>query len=377
MNKYPYGLYLDSKIVGTALQIVSFYKNGIFDKNKTIVYVKKYKLTAKKYQRIFTSAGIPFLFMRPSELDALANQIIFYPFNAQSNCRFVANRKLKHVFITHGESNKVASVKPIIRIYDHVVMSGDLSIERYLKSGLFTQSDIDNGRLIKMGNTFVGKTGFSESMNAEQVIFYGPTWEGGLEHENYSSLGFSIVQQSLIEAARINNLKQIVIKPHPNTGHRCSTYINKLLKLIIGLRRSNIEVLLYSDIKIFSLQMRLYLKYLGVNWLVDLSFYRPVRAFVDISAMETQCLNENIPYNIFYKKDMLNSFIPSDFIDHYESMGLMLDAKNLDSSILLIGDFEKKFINKVIGYSQKSIKELPFFARVPWLANNVIRRVEL
>ncbi|MDP4360951.1 hypothetical protein QR510_30430, partial [Escherichia coli] len=78
----------------------------------------------------------------------ICSKIVFYLFNAQSNCRIVANRNLIHVFVTHGESHKLASVKPIIRIYDYVVTSGDVGIDRYLKSGIFTPFDIRNGKVI-------------------------------------------------------------------------------------------------------------------------------------------------------------------------------------------------------------------------------------
>ena len=122
--RYPYALYLDSKILGTATQLLSFFEQEIFSRDNTIIYLKRYKESAVAFQKIFEREKIPYRFMRPSELDQLSDQIIFYAFNAQSNCRLVANRKLKHIFITHGESNKVSSVKPIIRIYDHVTMAG-------------------------------------------------------------------------------------------------------------------------------------------------------------------------------------------------------------------------------------------------------------
>src|SRR5690606_6956186 len=126
-------------------------------------------------------------FMSPGDLDGLREQTVFYLFNAQSNCRLVANRRLKHIFITHGESNKISSIKPITRIYDHVVMSGRLSLSRYYRSGLFDAHDYATRRLVMMGDTFIGRTWLG-SVGRTPVLFYAPTWEGGLPAEDYSSL---------------------------------------------------------------------------------------------------------------------------------------------------------------------------------------------
>ncbi|HAZ3930178.1 TPA: hypothetical protein J1446_004567, partial [Escherichia coli] len=132
--------------------------------------------------------NIPFRFVRKQadyKLDK--GKVVLYLFNAQSNCRLVANRSLVHIFVTHGESHKLASIKPIIRIYDYVVTSGNVGIDRFLKSGIFSPYDVQSGRIITLGDTFLGSNEFHYNFDSNALV-YAPTWEGGVPEENYCSL---------------------------------------------------------------------------------------------------------------------------------------------------------------------------------------------
>lgn len=297
----PHFIYLDSKIIGTAVQICTFFANDVFDKNKTTILIKKYKHKSNKIiGNIFSKEKICHRFVNEADLDALTDGVIFYPFNAQSNCRAVANRNLTHIFITHGESNKISSVKPIVRIYDYVITAGQAGIDRYLMHKIFSQYDVDAGRIIPFGNTFIGKTGLSFQGAGQKVIFYAPTWEGGIEQENYSSLSYiEAVSKSLIEAAKFYQIDTIVIKPHPNTGHRLKVYIDHLYELVKCLKNSHANVIVFKPhTNLTWFQMFKYQK-LDVLFVDNLSDYHAIVGFCDISAMETQFLNENILYYLF------------------------------------------------------------------------------
>lgn len=364
-GQYPYALYLDSKIIGAARQLVTFFTDGIFEPDNTIVYLKKYKESAKIYVKIFENAGITYKFMKPSELDALEGQTIFYAFNAQSNCRFVANRKLKHIFITHGESNKIASIKPIIRIYDHVVMAGKLSLERYYKSGLFDEHDYETGRLIMMGDTFIGHTGFSPDSTKENVLFYAPTWEGGLESENYSSLvNIGLVENYIKKALRVFDLNRITIQAHPNLGHRNKVYLRNLFKLVQSLLKQGIYV--YVNYTVFNVFQRAYLKAKGAKP-IRLKDCYPKYAFVDISAMEIQCINEKITYQVFYLPEMLRLDMPDFFYKKYRSVGINLRSSHVESDLVL----ENYNENGIIHFSDENIANISKTQRIDLMLKGV------
>lgn len=363
MIQYPYALYLDSKIIGAANQLVSFFEQGVFSLNNTIIYLKKYKVSAKAYSELFEKAGIAYKFMKSSELDRLEGQIIFYAFNAQSNCRFVANRKLKHIFITHGESNKVASVKPIIRIYDHVVMAGKLSLERYYKSGLFDNHDYDTGRLIMMGNTFIGRTGFSSDSSKENVLFYAPTWEGGLESENYSSLqSVNLVFSTIIQLSAQLKFKSIVVQAHPNIGHRDEKIKKNLIQFLLLLRKSSFQVYFQTNDIQLSWRAKYLLSRSGIIFVRGLNDFYATHALVDISAMESQCMAESIPYNIFYLNSTFRNDIPEHYLQLYHEIGIPLDEMNL-SNIRTNYDFSGMKA-KLINYSQNHWQNLNFSERI-------------
>lgn len=301
MKITPYFIYLDTKILGAARQIVTFFDNGVFSIDTTVVLIKKYKhSSAKQIAKIFQNGNVRYKFVNAADLDSLESGVVFYPFNAQSNTRVVANRRLKHIFITHGESNKLASVKPIIRIYDHVITAGQAGIDRFLLHKVFSRADINSGRLIPMGNTFIGKTGFSEVKLGRKAIVYAPTWEGGVEQENYSSLPYiEYVTQTIMQASEHFDVKTIVIKPHPNTGHRLKEYNQHLLKIIDFFLTHQFEVIVFKPHFYVSFGLHWWLKRKGVKFKLKLDEYLAVMGFCDVSAIETQFLNEDIAYYLF------------------------------------------------------------------------------
>lgn len=325
----PLFIYLDSKIIGSALQICAFFECGIFDKNNITILIKKYKHKSNKIiANIFSKENIHYRFVSADDMDKLAEGVIFYPFNAQSNCRAVANRKLTHIFITHGESNKVSSIKPIIRIYDYVITAGQAGIDRYLANNIFSQYDVDMGKIIPLGNTFIGKTGLAPVGVGQGVVFYAPTWEGGIEKENYSSLSYvDKVAKILIEATQLYQTKMLVIKSHPNTGHRLNSYIDHLCELAKIITKQNIQVIIFElHFKIGFVQ-KLILKQSGIKFVNKLDEFSAVVGFCDISAVETQFLNENVPYYLFYDEKKYPSTL--DWYYDYERILINVHQDNL------------------------------------------------
>lgn len=366
MLSSKYFIYLDTKIIGAATQIVSFFDNQVFNSNDVVILVKKYKHgSAKKIRDIFSKAGLKFLFIKLSDIDLLIEGVIFYPFNAQSNSRVVANRKMKHIFITHGESNKISSVKPIIRIYDYVITAGQAGIDRYLQHKIFSQYDIDSGRVITLGNTFIGKTGLSTDKTGQKAIIYAPTWEGGVEQENYSSLkNIELVVQSLEKASILYNTNHIVIKPHPNTGHRKPEYIKNLIKISKLLQAKNIQVSLFNSQINLSFLQKMGLKRKGIKFADRLNMFYSEIGFCDISAMETQFLNENIFYYQFCSRDDFNS------LSKDSSLHNLISKDNSDiSDIRLQYD---SFIKHKSYLIDSSFAEYSFTERIHFLVSDLV-----
>ncbi|EIJ68768.1 hypothetical protein [Pasteurella bettyae] len=367
-NNIPYFIYLDSKIVGAARQIVTFFNNGIFPIENTVILIKKYKhKSAKIIEQVFKQGGISYRFVKAADLDALTSGIIFYPFNAQSNCRAVANRRLTHIFITHGESNKIASVKPIIRIYDHIITAGQAGIERFLANKIFNCYDVNSGRLVKMGDTFIGRTGLASVGQGKKTIFYAPTWEGGIELENYSSLSYTNeVANCMKHFSKQYDVNTVLIKPHPNTGHRCREYNQYLISLVELLLSEGLKIVLFKPHITIPFHIVWRLKRKGVVFESELNKYYAVLGFCDISAIETQFLNEQIYYYIFCSKIHKSYLLGLKVANYYKTHAIEFTQSELPNRISEI-DF-----NELKEYLiDNSCLNIPISERINYLLNNL------
>ncbi|WP_324683288.1 CDP-glycerol glycerophosphotransferase [Bibersteinia trehalosi] len=368
MNKIPYFIYLDTKIIGAAKQIIALFQTQVFSYKDVIILVKKYKHKSNRIiGKLFEKEKLNFRFVNANDIDNLESGIVFYPFNAQSNCRVVANRRLKHIFITHGESNKSASIKPIIRIYDYVITAGQAGIDRYLKHKIFTSFDIEQGRVIKMGDSFLGTTGLSQNKHGEAVIFYAPTWEGGITQEDYSSLPYwKKVQNVILLLSNIIGTSKIVIKPHPNTGKRLVNYKSYLLELIVILKSKNLEVYVYEPYCSFNLFDKLSLSIKGVVFLHSLEKYHAVIGLCDISAMETLFLNEYIKYYIFMNRENRKGIYLEN--KYYSKAVIVNDDIN---DLIIPNLLEKDFLNLREYVVDNYFNSMPIENRIEFLFKKI------
>ncbi len=359
-----YIIYLDTKIEGALYQTINYFDNEIFGKETLLVY-KKYKQIDKLFQKELKKANIHYKsFLRYKDLPSMDGKIVFYLFNAQSNCRIVANRNAKHIFVTHGESNKVSSVKPIIRIYDYVIVSGDLGIDRYLENKIFHIDDIKRDKVIKMGTTFIGNAKYNYDENT-RTILYAPTWEGGIIEENYSSLNKDLFSFKILHKySTDNDIKTIIIQPHPNTGHRDKAFLLYLIDGINYLLNNNYNIIINFKFHWFTKLKLIKNKKLYINKKFDdLSVSK---AFVDVSAMEIQLMAKNIPTYVFFNETVNTMPVSTKLQEHYKKCAIrnFNYTKNLNIDIMLK--------NYCISYKNEKIESLNFKQRIEWLSDFVL-----
>jgi len=198
-----HAIYLDTPALTAVRQVEPFFRNGIFNTKRCNFYIRRRPLV--QIQKLFARL--------PSDLGI----------STIKGTALVTQRQFHHVLTLHGESNKAASYRPAARLYDYICVAGPLAIDRYLENGIFTRADVENGRLIQMGDSFVQSIPWLKPAGGDttplDTVFYCPTWEGfGHQTANYSSVrdqrGFEVVAQ----AARALDLKRILIKPHPYQG---------------------------------------------------------------------------------------------------------------------------------------------------------------
>ena len=369
MTSNLYYIYIDTKILGAVKQLLSYFQSDVFNTNACIaVYVKYYKENNEIISKLFDTHDIPYKFIRKySDISFDDGKVVFYLFNAQSNCRMVAFRNVSHVFITHGESNKKSSVKPIVRIYDHVVTSGQVGIDRYLKAGIFTKSDIEDNRVIRLGNTFVGQNSYSYD-ESSHTLLYAPTWEGGVPDENFSSITEN-VDKLLFKITKNRDIKKIIIQTHPNLGHRDESYIASLDSMLSKLIKSGLKVLVVKN-KV-SIRERLRAIYTGFAYVSSNKRIKISHAITDISAMEVQLLVKNIPTTVLANRYRYEDLvIPSKMSIYYLDNMIYLN----EGHDIWTQSFNHKAITSYIeSYQESSLRTLSFRKRVEWLCGYVDR----
>lgn len=367
MKKDIYYIYIDTRILGAVKQLLSYFQSDVFNNSACIaIYVKYYKENHEIISKLFNTHNIPYRFIkRYSDISFDDGKVVFYLFNAQSNCRMVSFRNVSHVFITHGESNKKSSVKPIVRIYDYVVTSGQVGIDRYLKAGIFTKSDIEDNRVIRLGNTFVGQNSYSYDESSDTLL-YAPTWEGGVPDENFSSITDNI-DKLLLRVAKDRHIKKIIIQTHPNLGHRDKSYIALLDSMLLKLIKSGLKILVAKN-KV-SIRERLRAIYTGFAYISSNQGIKISYAITDISAMEVQLLVKNIPTivlaNRYRYEDLV---IPSKMSIYYLDNMIYL---NEDHDIWTQSSNPEAIISYIESYQESSLRKLSLRQRVEWICRYV------
>lgn len=301
-EKYPNCsfVFIDNNHENFFEQINVFFESGFLRKDETVLIVKFYKVNYLQVVNAAIKHGIKvvfYLFYR--QIPSLDGRVIFYPYNAQSNCRLILNRSARHVFLTHGESNKKASVNRMVRLYDYVLAAGEISCQRYLESGVFSAYDLEAGRVIRVGSALSANCfEYLSDDGVQPCIAYMPTWEGGLDDENFSSIASWNVSEKLIEIMNGVNINRILIKIHPNTGSRINFYKKSLALLTEKLMSKGIDV----HVDPYS---RKYLKFNskianGIN--KDNCQLNINYGVTDVSAAEFMLAAKKIPTIVFLRK---------------------------------------------------------------------------
>ncbi|GEM_PF-1880839 len=388
-DRFRYAVFLDNRFPESIKQVASYFCSGFLPVGETIVVYKPYPGVRRRVESVCRSLGVETCtYSRLSEIPKFSSMVVFYPFNAQSNCRVVAQRDCRHVLLLHGESNKPASVKPISRIYDYVLVAGEIACERLVEAGVFRPVDVREGRLIKMGSSVIGRLeGFraaseAERRSGESVILYSPTWEGGVSDENFSSIENSFGARLLISIVERMSVRGVVIGFHPNTGQRDNRYIDWARGSLQMLADRNIRV--WCDVDQGSECWRTIVRPSirdGVSASID-SVNVPVRLGVsDISAMEAIFTASGVE-NLVIEKNRSRACIPSTYrkLRKMATIDFGCDRSEIpELARRVCDDLENggtefgRFRDACVGYSDPSLAAMNEKQRLSWLTDYLER----
>ncbi|MBL1083610.1 hypothetical protein JK359_16810 [Streptomyces actinomycinicus] len=150
-----------------------------------------------------------------AELELSAVRVVLYPGNAGKNVHMLRVAEAKHVFIGHGDSDKLASSNRVSKVYDEIWVAGRAGRDRYQR----VRHAISDSAIVEVGRPQLApiRLHADHTPGPLPVVLYAPTWEGWSDDDCHTSLipmGVPLIEKLLAENVRI------VYKPHPLTGKR-------------------------------------------------------------------------------------------------------------------------------------------------------------
>ncbi|MEU7098308.1 hypothetical protein OHA09_23775 [Streptomyces longwoodensis] len=150
-------------------------------------------------------------------LDLSTVRVALYAANVGKNIHLLRVPTMKHVFIGHGDSDKLASVNPFSKVYDEVWTAGRAGRDRYAVADV----GIRDEDIVEVGRPQLAPIQPRREAPAGRVptVLYAPTWEGWDDNPGNTSLilaGENIVKRLVAADPPV----RVLYKPHPFTGTR-------------------------------------------------------------------------------------------------------------------------------------------------------------
>jgi hypothetical protein len=169
-------------------------------------------------------------------VDEQRPKIVLYVNQNARNFQMMRYGRMWHVFVNHGESDKMYMTTNQFKAYDYALIAGDAARDR-LRQALWDW-DIDR-RAIAIGRPqadhFAGAVPYPD--DDRTVVLYAPTWEGDRPAAEYGSIathGTTIAERVLASAGH-----RFVYRPHPRSGVRDPGYRAAHERIIAAIATAN------------------------------------------------------------------------------------------------------------------------------------------
>ena len=241
--------------------------------------------------------------------------VALYVATAGRNIHFLRYGRPLHVFLNHGDSDKVSSANPVVKVYDRLFVAGPLAIERYRDAGI----DLGDDRFDVVGRPQLDRVlgGGQRVGDGPPTLLYAPTWEGFFEAADYSSVerqGVALIQHVLTHHPGL----RIVFKPHPASGTVRPGARAAVDAITAMLRRAGGPHVLAADHPELDL----------LDW-----FDRSDVLLSDISAVVTDFLATDKPYLVTNPRGLTGEEFRARFPSHHAAYVVAEDLGDLDDHL--------------------------------------------
>ncbi|WP_309103224.1 CDP-glycerol glycerophosphotransferase family protein [Microbacterium sp.] len=142
-------------------------------------------------------------------------RIVLYVNQNTRNFQMFRYGRRWHVFINHGESDKMYMTTNQYKAYDYALVAGQAARDRL--SRVLWDYDVDR-RAIEIGRPqadhYSGTLPYTP--DERTVILYAPTWEGDRPSAHYGSIATH--GEALVNALLATGRHRVIYRPHPRSG---------------------------------------------------------------------------------------------------------------------------------------------------------------
>ncbi|UYK41256.1 CDP-glycerol glycerophosphotransferase family protein [Microbacterium terricola] len=190
---------------------------------------------------LLRESGLPVAFVptvRDLE-DYIATQdirVVLYVNQNTRNFQMFRYGRRWHVFINHGESDKMYMTTNQYKAYDYAFIAGDAARERLQR--VLWDYDLDR-RTLQIGRPqadhYSGTLPYTP--DARTVVLYAPTWEGDRPSAHYGSI--LTHGEALVAALLATGEHRVIYRPHPRSGVVNAEYGAANARIIAALAAAN------------------------------------------------------------------------------------------------------------------------------------------
>ncbi|MBM7505271.1 CDP-glycerol glycerophosphotransferase family protein [Agromyces aurantiacus] len=143
--------------------------------------------------------------------------VVFYVNQNAKNFQMMRYGRRWHVFINHGESDKMYMTTNQFKAYDYALIAGDAArarLEKVLWDYDFDKRAIPIGR--PQADHYLDGRPLPYPEDDREVVLYAPTWEGDRGAAAYGSIASHGVE--LVRALVATGRHRVIYRPHPRSG---------------------------------------------------------------------------------------------------------------------------------------------------------------
>ncbi|SIO19691.1 CDP-Glycerol:Poly(glycerophosphate) glycerophosphotransferase [Agromyces cerinus subsp. cerinus] len=143
--------------------------------------------------------------------------VVFYVNQNAKNFQMMRYGRRWHVFINHGESDKMYMTTNQFKAYDYSLIAGDAArarLEKVLWDYDFEKRAIPIGR--PQADHYLDGAAMPYTPDDREVVLYAPTWEGDRGAAAYGSIATHGVP--LVQGLLATGRHRVIYRPHPRSG---------------------------------------------------------------------------------------------------------------------------------------------------------------